>query len=392
MIKQLFSVVALLLFGASQTFAQGIDFFHGTWSEALAKAKAEEKIIFVDAYASWCGPCKRMAAQVFPDAKVGEYFNANFVNLKIDMEKPENAEFAGKYPVRAYPTLMFIDAEGKVILKNVGAAQVDGLIELGKKALGSDDKSVDFEAEYANGNRDPQFLYDYVKALNRAGKPSLKITNEYLNTQKDLTTPFNLRFILEGATEADSRVFDLLTKYRKEILALEKPETVNKRIEQACNNTLKKAIEFKNEDLLNETKSKMSAALPERAEVYGYEADMKFYGATKDSGKYLKAAQKYQKAEVKNNAAKLNDLVIVLCKTFPDDAKVLDQAEKWAKTASENGGLPEYYMSLAEVYKRKGDKDKARKTAEQAKKAVGEDDKNNMKPKIDYFIQSLEGI
>ncbi|MCC6410744.1 MAG: thioredoxin family protein [Saprospiraceae bacterium] len=392
MIRQLLFVFGLLFFAAGNTNAQGIDFFHGTWPEALAKAKAENKIIFVDAYAAWCGPCKRMAAQVFPDPKVGDFFNQNFINLKIDMEKPENKEFAGKYPVRAYPTLMFIDAEGKIVLQNVGGMQIDGLIEFGKKAAGSGDKSVDFEAEYANGNRDPQFLYDYVKALNRANKPSLKITNEYLNTQSDLTTPFNLKFILEGASEADSRVFDLLLKYRKEINAVEKPETVDKRIEQACNNTLKKAIEFKNEELLNEAKSKMKAAIPARADAYENEADMKYYAVTKDSGKYLKAAQRYQKSEVKNNAAKLNDLVIVMCKTFPEDKKVLDQAEKWAKIAAENGGLPDYYMTLAEVYKRKGDKDKARQAADQALKAIGENDTSGMRPKIDYFKQSLEGI
>jgi len=391
MIRQLLFVFGFLFLTAGASNAQGIEFFEGTWPEAMAKAKAENKIIFVDAYAAWCGPCKRMAAQVFPDAKVGEFFNQNFINLKIDMEKPENAEFAGKFPVRAYPTLMFIDAEGKIVLQNVGGMQVDGLIDFGKKAAGTGDKSVDFETEYADGNRDPQFLFDYVKALNRANKPSLKITNEYLNAQTDLTTPLNLKFILEGASEADSRVFDMLLKYRKEINALEKPETVDKRIEQACNNTLKKAIEFKNEALLTEAKSKMKAAMPARSNVYGYEADMKYYAAVKDGGKYLKAAQRYQKEEIKNNAAKLNDLVIQVVKAFPEDTKVLDQAEKWAKTASENGGLPDYYMSLAEVHKRQGDKDKARQAAEKARKA-NEGKDNGLTPKIDYFIQSLEGI
>ncbi|MFM7401482.1 MAG: thioredoxin family protein, partial [Bacteroidota bacterium] len=109
--------MSLVLGLSSSVFAQGIEFFHGSWPEALTKAKSEEKLIFVDAFASWCGPCKRMAKESFPDPKVGELYNASFICLKIDMEKPENAEFAGKYPVSSYPTLFFIDADGKIVLK-----------------------------------------------------------------------------------------------------------------------------------------------------------------------------------------------------------------------------------------------------------------------------------
>lgn len=369
--------------------AQGIEFFHGTWAEAQEKAKSEEKLIFVDAYASWCGPCKRMASSVFPQEKVGSFFNANFVNLKIDMEKPENAEFAGKYPVSAYPTLMFLDGTGKLVQKAVGAKDVEQLLEFAQKVLGRADKSADYEKQYAEGNRDPKFLLDYVRALNAAGKPSLKITNEYLATQKDLTTDVNLQFLYEGTVEADSRVFDLLVKNQSKTVALLGEEKVSARIEKACKSTVKKAIEFKSEALLGEAKSKMKTALPAKAEAFGYEADMHYYTATKDAKNYLKAAQAYQKSEIKNNSAKLHELVIGLLRSFPNDAKVLDQAEKWAKNAAENGGLPEYYLTLAEVYKRQGNKSKARETAEKARKAIGEQDVKNMGGKIDYFLHGL---
>ncbi len=387
-----FLTFSLLIFSfLSSLSAQGIEFFHGTWAEAQEKAKSEEKLIFVDAYASWCGPCKRMAASVFPQEKVGSFFNANFINLKIDMEKPENSEFAGKYPVSAYPTLIFIDANGKIVQKAVGAKDADQLLEFAQKVLGRADKSADYEKQYAEGNRDPKFLLDYIRALNAAGKPSLKITNEYLATQTDFTTDVNLQFLYEGTVEADSRVFDLLVKNQSKTVALLGEEKVSARIEKACRNTVKKAIEFKSEELLGEAKTKMKTALPARADAFGYEADMQYYAATKDPKNYLKAAQSFQKSEIKNNSAKLHDLVINLLHTFPGDPKVLDQAEKWAKNAAENGGLPEYYLTLAEVYKRQGEKEKAKSAAEKARKAIGEKDEKNWGGKIDYFIRSLEG-
>lgn len=370
--------------------AQGINFFHGTWSEAMAQAKTEQKLIFVDAYASWCGPCKRMAANVFPDPQVGDYFNANFVNLKIDMEKPENSEFAGKYPVSAYPTLLIIDGEGKIVHKHVGGLAADGLIAFGQKAAGKTDTSKDFEKEYAAGNRDPQLVLDYVRALNRANKPSLKITNEYLNTQKDLHTPINHKIILEGAIESDSRVFDLLLTHRDKIAAQEGKDAVDTRINLACQNTLKKAIEFRDERLLQEAKAKMKTGLPARADDFSAEADMKYYVATKDVKNYLKSAQSFQKKSVKNNAAKLHDLVISVMRAFPTDKSALEQAEKWAKSAADNGGLGEYYLTLAEVYKRLGDKTKARAAAEKARNAGGEKEAGSIASKVDYFLQTLD--
>ncbi len=390
--KNIRSILALLTLtlSLSPLTGQGIEFFHGTWAEALEKAKSEEKLIFVDAFASWCGPCKRMSSQTFPDPKAGEFFNANFINMKIDMEKPENSEFANKYPVGSYPTLMFIDATGKMVMKDVGAKGVDQLIETGKKALGKNDKSEDFEKKYAEGNRDPKMLFDYVRTLNAAGKPSLKITNEYLNTQQDLTTEFNLKFILEGAVEADSRVFDLLLKNRDKVVAATSEEAVIARVEKACKNTVAKAIEFKNKTLLEEAKAKMKVGNPARAITFAYEADMNYAKAVKDAALFLKTAKAYQKTEVKSNSSKLHELVVSLVRSFPEDKKVLAQAEKWAKSAAENGGLAEYWMTLAGVYKLQGNKAKARSTAELAKKELTEKDAM-LKEKIQYFLDSLEG-
>jgi len=291
--------------------------------------------------------------------------------------------------VSSYPTLFYIDATGKIVLKEVGAKNVEQLIQSGQKALGKTDKSVDYEKKYNEGNREPQLMFDYVRALNASGKPSLKITNEYLNTQKDLSSEFNRKFILEGAVEADSRVFDLLLKHQKDITGLIGADAVSARIEKACRNTLKKAIEFKNETLLTETKAKMKSALPQKADIFANTADMQYYAAIKDVKKYLKSAQALQKSEIKNNAAQLHDLVISMLRTFPEDEKILDQAEKWAKIAAENGGLPEYYLTLAEVYKRLDNPEKARVAALKARE-IGDKD-NNFKMKVDFFIESLQG-
>ena len=69
---------------------KGIVFFNGNFNEALAQAKKENKVLFVDFYAVWCVPCKRMAKTVFTLDEVGRYFNQHFISIQIDAEKPEN--------------------------------------------------------------------------------------------------------------------------------------------------------------------------------------------------------------------------------------------------------------------------------------------------------------
>ena len=112
----------------------GINFFQGTWSEALAAAKKQKKLIFVDAYAVWCGPCKYMTNAVFTDKAVGEYYNKSFVNYKFDMEKGEGTVFAKKYTVNSYPSLIFISPEGKSVYFAEGIHEADAFMKLAKAA------------------------------------------------------------------------------------------------------------------------------------------------------------------------------------------------------------------------------------------------------------------
>jgi thioredoxin 1 len=111
----------------------GIKFVNLSLEKAKSLAKENDQLIFIDAYTSWCGPCKKMAATSFKDAKVGELFNNQFINLKIDCEKDaDGPELARMYKVRAYPTLLVIDGNGKLVKQVVGFQPADRLVSLAK--------------------------------------------------------------------------------------------------------------------------------------------------------------------------------------------------------------------------------------------------------------------
>ncbi|WP_421918614.1 thioredoxin family protein [Marinifilum sp.] len=182
--KLLLVVVAIL--GINSAFSQGIEFEHGTLAEAFAKAKKENKMVFVDTYTSWCGPCKRLSKEVFPQKIVGDYFNPRFVNVKIDAEKGEGVDFAKKYKITNYPTLLFFSPDGEEMHRVLGFTQADGLINDAKIA---EDPSMQLEAlqkRYNEGERDLDFLMQLCAQLGRQRKMDeiYKIGAAYTKTIK----------------------------------------------------------------------------------------------------------------------------------------------------------------------------------------------------------------
>jgi thiol:disulfide interchange protein len=123
--------VALILFAlcggaaAQNETHSGISFFNGTLKEAIAKAKAENKFVFFDAYASWCGPCKAMDKEVFTDKTVADYLNAKFVSVRI-MEKGEGPELEKRYKsINGYPSLLFLDTGGMPVKTLLGSRDAE---------------------------------------------------------------------------------------------------------------------------------------------------------------------------------------------------------------------------------------------------------------------------
>lgn len=120
--------------------AQEIVFIENSWKEALKQAKLQNKLLFVDAYASWCGPCKMLKLSTFHNAKAAAFYNANFVNVSIDMEKGDGPFLASDWQIQAYPTLIVFDPDGKPILGTVGFISAKDLIRFGNAALAKVDR------------------------------------------------------------------------------------------------------------------------------------------------------------------------------------------------------------------------------------------------------------
>lgn len=114
---------------------QGIQFIEANWSKALEEAKKQHKLIFLDAYASWCGPCKLLKKYTFPNKEAGEFFNNNFINVAIDMEKGDGPLLSEKFGVIAYPTLIIANKDGNIVTYTQGYIKPKQLIEFGEYGI-----------------------------------------------------------------------------------------------------------------------------------------------------------------------------------------------------------------------------------------------------------------
>jgi thioredoxin-related protein len=189
-------IIGLLLALGFVGFSQGIKFNHNmSFMEAKMKAKSENKVIFVDVYTAWCGPCKMLAKTVFTDPAVGSYFNEHFVAIKIDAEKGEGPVFAKKNDVGSYPTLLFFDKEGNLKKARIGAMSATELVGLGKFVIQGEGSFVSEYEEYKNGNHDKEFLKSFlIHGIEQLSTSSIE------NLKKDLISAFNV-YYKQVATE-----------------------------------------------------------------------------------------------------------------------------------------------------------------------------------------------
>ena len=203
--------------------AEGIVFFKGTWQQALEQARKENKLIFMDCYTSWCGPCKMLAKEVFTDPEVAAFFNEKFVNVKVDMEKGEGMELKEQYKVSAYPTLNFIDGNGGLQHCVVGGMPADALIAQAKLAL-EGKGLIALQTLYAQGNRESQFIEDYLTALdmgNQAAEAE-KVASEYLGKMEraQLKEKANWDMFNKYINDVDSDIFRYVYDNQNEFAGL----------------------------------------------------------------------------------------------------------------------------------------------------------------------------
>ena len=216
-----FTLFILLMGIGINLFAQesttGIAFQKGEFKAILEKAKAEDKLVFMDVFTTWCGPCKMLDRNTFSDAEVGKKFNAQFVSYKLDAEKGEGIDIAAKYTVEAYPNMLFVNGNGELVHRVVGYIPAEELLKNAEVAARkkANMKPISwYEANYAAKKGDKNFMEGYVTQLKMDGKDNGKQLEEYIGllTPAEKSTQPAVDLVVENLQQLKGPAYEMLAQ------------------------------------------------------------------------------------------------------------------------------------------------------------------------------------
>lgn len=364
-----FWYILIFCFGLNMAVAQdGVQFIEDkTWEEVLTIAKQEGKIVFLDAYTTWCGPCKKMSREVFPLAEIGDYFNEKFINVKMDMEKDEGKKVARKYGIRAFPTLLFVNSDGDVVHRVAGFRKSDDLLKLGSDANNPTRQLAYMNKKYDEGNREADFLYNYAYARLEtfSGESYMKIANEYLETQNDWATEKNLKFIFEFVKRTDVKMFDFLLENRTIFNEQFGDRKVNQKIDRLVGTRIDQLLSLKNGEEV--TIFEEAKALYTKIDVNTVTAKMAsfkmtYYRNGGDRDNFALSAIEYVENMPEISALELSDIAWTFYRVIEDEGQ-LKTALGWARKALKEEKDVSHYDTVASLYFKLENKRKAKKYA-----------------------------
>lgn len=251
--KFLFGLCAIIFLStSSKLLASGIEFEQLSLKEGLQKAQAEGKLVFIDVYATWCGPCKMLSKSTFKDNDLGEFMNEHFINLKLDGEKSDGESLMIDFDLNAYPTMLFLTPDRELLTKVEGFVDAESLLtEANAAKFPENTRIFKLKERFENGERDEEFLEELIHESLLEGKEFEDILKEYKTLFPELDLKEEAEFIVFCADEDkldDSNVQEFL----KDITTYNElfPDLAEFKMNNIISNIILDALEKKDRSLI----------------------------------------------------------------------------------------------------------------------------------------------
>lgn len=358
---------ALMLLSARLYAQDNIKFFEGTLAELKAEAKKQNKPVFIDCFTTWCGPCKMLATKVFTDKAVADFYNKNFISYELDMEKGEGLAFAKEYKVTGYPTLIYINPEGQILYRNIGAGSAEYFLSEGKRAADPELNAVALMAKYKNGQNDTaflrQFALTYASIDEDQAESALKTYWKSVSGDQFLDKS-NWELIERAETDIHSRAFQYLVKHKDKFIARYDTDNVEYTIIGKAQHAISKAADIKDEILYADSHKLLAASnLPWVKANLPYN-EMNYYGKMDMWNEFVATANKEIDKEGKT-AETYNNIAWMIFQ-MTDKKEPMRQARLYAELSLKADRSFYNLDTYANILYKQGEKADAIKAAEEA--------------------------
>lgn len=376
-------ISGLSIFCAITISAQeAIQFQELPFKDIIAKAKKEKKLVFIDAYASWCGPCKMMEKNVFTQKAVSDYYNTNFINARFDMEKGEGRDIASKFGVRSYPTYLFLNGEGELVSRNTGYMEESLFVAMAQDINSPGNKKGSLKDRFAGGEKDPEFLINIMKLnANSDYEFAKKASERYFQNKKktEELTKDEIGFLLYFVKSSEDTNYPVFASRKAEIIKFLPEETYNEFDAQLkLGKIVEQSIDDKNKKINDDYFMKAAEPLvgKEAAVKKLNQTKLSYYEQNSNFPEYEKAALDYYK---NSDAFDPNELLRAAW-IFADHVKTpssLKKATEWAEKSVMRSETSENTYILAKLYHLTGNKEMAKNYAEMSKNMAVQGNKDS---------------
>ncbi len=361
------SIILLFIFINSVLLAEdnGIQFEQNvTWQQILDKAKKENKFIFLDAYTSWCGPCKMMSNTVFTKKEVGDSINPFYISVKFDMEKDEGLILGRKYHIQNYPSFLFFDSNGNLVHQSIGYIPAHYFIELCIKTLNPENQYITLRKKFLTGNKDTTFLKFFIEKsvecndslAQNALKELLRLTNYELSEE-------NAAYIDLATNNITDTGFIIMLANKEKFNKLLGKDVIDYDLEKIVNNEARSTA--KKEGSLGAFKKIIQKYLPEKKELLTTDYELSLLIKEKNWKDYFPKAEKFASEYCKNDRIRL----LFIASNYLYNYKNKTVYQKGLIHVLRSIEIASYHDNneiAARLYSKLNDKENAKKYAEMA--------------------------
>ncbi len=328
-------LLIVILFSELNTHAQekGIQFQPLSYEQALQKSKEVKKPVFLFGYASWCHFCEAMKDSVLPLEAVGEFYNKNFVCIKLDLEK-EGKQLNQKLRSRNFPTLVFFNSDGEMLHRLSGKKEAQDFIQLGKDALDSTKQLRTYIYKYRDGKLSAAQTWEYFKMVDRAGMDNQPLISNYLTliSEDKLITGTSWRIMYDLFRDIEQPCMKTIMDHREAFATKYTADSIDNKIIGLYSNALMMKVQMVDTNGYNSIVNKLKASKLDLADKIVAFSELNRCKLKGQWDEYGKLATPFVDKYALDDYRRLNDVAFNFSEHI-NDRELLNSAEGWSLKA-----------------------------------------------------------